>query len=295
MSIKTKSYPNPVLGNGEDYRIDIDGKVLNFTAISKDNDYFYSTITLNLEDEIIMNLIKERKAAFICDIDCIKTNYRTKQWVYEDKLELKIPRVNVVDTVDVNCYIVAMMPIDDFRHVDFNDMYSDESFSLEEGDFIADLGSYYFNASVKYSKRPAPSSLMQVQRATPESGITRIQFNTDEERIYIIMPPEMYDIYTRVCGQKNTYADDLFVSTIAVDALAYAIMTLKDADTKLAENIRNLLKNKDIEIEDEHPEQCFDAARKLLEEDGIDPYTTFMKKVEAVMSIKQTWGNGDTE
>lgn len=294
MNIKTKSYPNPVLGNGDDYRMAVSADMVVFSEIQKDNDNFYCTITLNLDDETIMNLITEGKAAFFCDIDCMKTNYRTKEFVHGKELRLTIPRVKVVDTVDVNCYIVAMKPIDNYTHPEFNEMFDGVTFSLEEGDFIATLGSYFFNASVKYSKCPAPSSLMQVQEAKPDSGIERIVFNAEEERIFIVMPHEMFDIYTRVCGQ-NTLADDLFVSTIAVDALAYALMTQRDSDSKLAENLRNLLKKNNIEIDENHPELYYDAARKLLEDDGVDPYTTFMKKVEAVITNKTSMENGITE
>lgn len=294
MSTKTKSYPNPVLGNGDDYQIEIDDdKIIGFSAIEKDNKNFYCNITLNLEDEIILNLIKDEKAAFFCDIDCVKTNYRTSEYAYSKKIPLTIPRTNVVDNVDVNCYIVAMKPIDNYTHPEFNEMFDGVSFSLEEGDFIATFKPRFFNASVKYNKCPAPSSLMQVQKASLESGIKTIQFNPDDERIFIVMPPDLFDIYVRVCGQ-NTLADELFVSTIAVDALAYALMTKRDSDTKLATNLRNLLSKNNIEIDDEHPEQCFDAARKLLEDDRVDPYVTFMKKIEAVIMTKTSEDNGST-
>lgn len=286
MNIKTKSYPNPVLGNGNDYRISIDPKkIVNFSPLEKDKDNFYSTVTLNLDDETIINLIKEKKAAFFCDIDCVKTNYRTSEYAFGKQIRLTIPRNKVVDNVDVNCYIVAMEPIVDFTHPDFNEMFEGVLCDLEEGDFLATLGSYYLNATVKYNKCPAPSSLMQVQEASSDSGITKVTFNPDEERIFIVMPHEIFELYNRVCGQ-NTNADELFVSTIAVDALAHALMTQRDSDSNLAANLRNLLEKNNIEIDEDHPEQCFDAARKLLQEDGVDPYTTFMKKVEAVINIQ---------
>ena len=286
MNIKTKSYPNPVLGNGDDYRIPIDPKkVVEFSPLEKDKDYFYSIVKLNLEDEIILNLIKEEKAAFFCDIDCVKTNYRTSSYAFDKQIKLAIPRSEVVDNVDVNCYIVAMQSIENFSHPDFNEMYEGIYCDLEEGDFLAVLGSYYLNATVKYNKCPAPSSLMQVQEARFDSGITTITFNPDKERIFIVMPHEMFELYNRVCGQ-NTNADELFVSTIAVDALAYALMTQRDSDTNLAANLQNLLEKNNIEIADGHPEQCIDAARRLLQADGVDPFTTFMKKVEAVINTQ---------
>lgn len=286
MNIKTKSYPNPVLGNGNDYRITIDPEtIVKFTPLVKDKDNFYSTVTLNLDDEIITNLIKEKKAAFFCDIDCVKTNYRISEYVYDKQIILTIPRNKVVDNVDVNCFIVAMKPIENYTHPEFNEMYEGILCDLEEGDFLATLGSYYLNATVKYNKCPAPSSLMQVQEASMGSGITKVTFNPDKERIFIVMPHDIFELYNRVCGQ-NTNADELFVSTIAVDALAHALMTQRDNDTNLAANLRNLLEKNNIEINDEHPEQCFDAARKLLQEDGVDPYTTFMKKVEAVINTQ---------
>ena len=58
MSTKIKSYPNPVFGNGDDYRINIDNAV-TFGNIEKDKDNFYCVVTLNLDDESILNLIKE--------------------------------------------------------------------------------------------------------------------------------------------------------------------------------------------------------------------------------------------
>lgn len=294
MSTKTKLYPNPVWGNGNNYRVALDKNVVGFSPVEKDNDNFYCTISLNLEDETIATLFQEERAAFLCEIDCVKTNYRASKWEYGNSLKLEIPRTYVVDNVDLYLYIVAMKQIDNYVHPEFNENYEGISFTLEEGDYIADLGAYGFNASVKYSKCPSPSSLMQVQRASADSGITCVKFNPDEERIFIVMPSELFDIYTRVCGQ-NTQADDLFISTIAVDALAYALMTVRDNDTKLAANLRNLLEKNHIEIAEDQPEQCFDAARKLLEDDGVDPYTTFMKKIEAVITSKQTNQDGSSE
>lgn len=292
MSIKIKSYPNPVLGNGDDYKIAIDENALYFSDIEKDKDYFYCSIKLNLEDEVILNLIKEEKAAFFCDIDCVKTNYRTSFYEYKDELTFKIPKVNVVDNVDVNLYIVAMQTIENYTHPEFNEMYEDASLPLEEGDYIATLGSYYFNATVKYSKCPPPSSLMQVQCASSNSNITKVTFNTDEERIFIVMPQDSFLIYTSVCGSNNN-ADDLFVSSIAVDALAYALLTLRDASTGLAENLRNLLDKNNIEIDENKPEEYLRAARNLLEVDGVDPYTTFMKSLQALTAKRQE--NGSSE
>lgn len=294
MSTRTKSFPNPVLGNGNDYRIEIDNNVVQFSAVKKDNDNFYSTVTLKLDDEVINNLIKEEKAAFFCDIDCVKTNYRTSKWSFGNIIELTIPRVKVVDNVDVNCYIVAMKPIEGFTHDDFNEMYENASFSLEEGDFIATLGSFYFNASVKYNKCPAPSSLMQVERASDEANIKATRFYTDENRIYIVMPAELFDIYTKVCLQNN-HAADMFISAIAVDALSFALMSVLDDSSKLAEYLRNLLEKNNIVLDDEHPEMCLEAARKLLEDDGVDPYTTFMKDLDAVFTYKNELENGNTD
>lgn len=294
MSTKTKLYPNPVWGNGNNFRVAFDESVIKFSAVEKDKDNFYCTISLNLEDETIASLFQEEKAAFLCEIDCVKTNYRESKLVYGNRLKLVIPRTYVVDNVDLYLYIVATKQIDNYVHPEFNESYEGISFTLEEGDYIADLGAYGFNASVKYSKCPSPSSLMQVQRAKADSGITQIKFVPDEERIFIVMPQELFDIYTKVCGQ-NTQADDLFISTVAVDALAYTLMTARDNDTKLAANLRNLLEKNHIEISDDQPEQCFDAARKLLEDDGVDPYTTFMKKVEAIITSKNASQDGSSE
>lgn len=293
MNSKTKSYPNPVLGNGDNYVINLNDDILNFSEITKDDKNFSCTVTLNLEDEIINTLIKEEKASFFCDVDCVKTNFRTSIWAYDNKLEIKIPRSNVVDTVDLNCYIVAMKQIDDFTHPDFNDFYNGAIFTLEEGDFIATLGSFFFNATIKYGKCPAPSSLMQVQEATPDSGIKTIIFREEDERIFIVMPHDMFELYNRVCGQ-NSLADELFISTIAVNALAHALMTKLNDSTNLAENLRNLLEKNNIVIDEDHPEQCFDAARKLIEEDGVDPYTSFMKKLEVVANKINTANDGST-
>ena len=297
MSTKIKSYPNPVFGNGDDYRINIDNAV-TFGNIEKDKDNFYCVVTLNLDDESILNLIKEKKAAFFCEIDCVKTNYRSSKWDYSKSITIQIPRYQIVDNVDINCYVIAMDSIDNFTHPEFNEMFENTTFSLEKGDFIATLGSYYFNATVKYNKCPAPSSLIQVQRATSDSGIKQIKFTHDEERIYIVMPEYLYNIYNSVFGQ-NSNASDIFISTIVVDALAYSLMILhdndNDSDTKLAENLRNLMEKNNIVINDNHPEEYFDVARKLLEEDGIDPYTTFMKNVQAIITTLNNNNNGITE
>ena len=294
MSTRIKSYPNPLFGNGDDYRINIDNAV-TFGKIVKDKDNFYCEVTLNLDDESILNLIREKKAAFFCEIDCVKTNYRSSEWGFSDKINIQIPRYQIVDNVDINCYVVAMDSIDNFTHPEFNEMFENTTFSLEKGDFIATLGSYYFNASVKYNKCPAPSSLIQVQR---KSGINKIQFTQDDERIYIVMPEKLYNIYNSVFGQ-NSNAGDIFISTIVVDALAYSLMKLfggdNDGDTKLAENLRNLMEKKDIVINENQPEDYFDAARKLLEDDGQDPYTTFMKNVQAIITTLNDNNNGITE
>ena len=294
MSTKIKSYPNPVLGNGDDYRINID-KAVTFGNIEKDKDNFYCEVTLNLDDESILNLIKEKKAAFFCEIDCVKTNYRSSKSDFSNRITIQIPRSQIVDNVDINCYVIAMDSIDDFTHPEFNEMFENTTFSLEKGDFIATLGSYFFNASVKYNKCPAPSSLIQVQR---NSAIDRIQFTHDDERIYIAMPENLYNIYNSVFGQ-NSNAGDIFISTIVVDALAYSLMKLlgsdSDGDTKLAENLRNLMEKNNIVINDNQPEEYFDAARKLLEEDGQDPYTTFMKNVQAIITTLNDNNNGITE
>lgn len=294
MSTRIKSYPNPVFGNGDDYRINIDNAV-TFGNIEKDKDNFYCEVTLNLDDESILNLIKEEKAAFFCEIDCVKTNFRSSKWEFSNKINIQIPRYQIVDNVDINCYVVAMDSIDNFTHPEFNEMFENTTFSLEKGDFIATLGSYYFNATVKYNKCPAPSSLIQVQRASSNSGIEQIQFTQDDERIYIVMPEKLYNIYNSVFGQ-NSNAGDIFISTIVVDALAYSLMKLRDGDTKLAENLRNLMEKKHIVIpDDNNPEDYFNVARKLLEEDGIDPYTTFMKNVQAIITTLNNNNNGITE
>ena len=47
--------------------------------------------------------------------------------------------------------------------------------------------------------------------------------------------------------------------------------------------------------DDGNPEEYFNVARQLLEEDGIDPYTTFMKNVQAIITTLNNNNNGITE
>lgn len=185
-------------------------------------DAYVFTITLKQENATISQLISDGYAEYTCEIDCNKAFLRESYSSKDPVITIPISRRKVNGRVFFNCYITVKKRIPKYTNPGFNEDYEGYSFELEPGDILAGFPQAYFDADIKYDKLQAAGSFMVIREDTT---ITQTRFDIAGEKIEIVLPPDLYEIYGKGVGEKNM---ELIHSSIVFNALCYAIYNIEE-------------------------------------------------------------------
>lgn len=224
MTPTNKSYPYPVLGNGDDYTCEFNQNVIGSFATTSDE----IIIELNLEapNDDIAKLIESGDAKYICEIYCNKTFYREPYEFGSNEIKLNISREKVCDIVYIKPYIVAAKEIKNFSSIDFNVDYEDFTFDFTLGDILATYKVFKIDTEINYNNFYA-GDFMQIGRTDSEE----IEFDLDENIIYINLPDAIKEVYQNNKSTKEFR--NYFLNSVILPALIYALSNFKQYKDKL--------------------------------------------------------------
>src|ERR1051325_2103440 len=127
MKVNKKSYPHPVLGNGDD----IDGlfRAVLHHELGRDN--VAITTDFEIENETIEDLVKKGSALFVLEVECPSSFFRKSYSSGEYKKSMQIPARLLRNQVDVGFYVVSAKKIDGYRPLGAHPDYEGIPFTVE--------------------------------------------------------------------------------------------------------------------------------------------------------------------
>lgn len=171
---------------------------------------FVFHIHLEMDDEVIMSLITDKKASFSCEIDCAKTYYREVFLPTEKDFVVEIERTSLVGNVQFFFSVVAIQTIEGYKNPNYNQrFYSGYKFNLQKGHLLSYLGERTFNADIKYDELKAIGSIVEVKE-DPQEKFTHFDFTG--EKIRIFLPTDEFNNFNR--SNNNLLADITHASIV---------------------------------------------------------------------------------
>lgn len=258
MKVNAKSYPHPVLGNGDDLGGSF--KVELPYELSRD------TVMLNpvfaLKNSAIEDLLKKGKASFFAEVQCRSTFYRRGFTTRNQAEKISIPAKLLRERVTVDFYVCADQDIKNYRPSEPHPDYEGAAFDVDAGDVLAAGGLSSFVAEKAFDPlRPPVSSFMSIMEGSSHEGPMEIDYEL--EKITIILSKADWKTYLGVRGQKPVQG--ILHSAIVLPALVDAIHKVQTAPSDYENanwygRLDAILEAK--KLQDKDP---FEAAQRILD------------------------------
>ena len=258
MKNNLKSYPHPVLGNGDD----INGTfAVQFNyGLTREDVSFNSHF--ELKNKALEELIKNGKATYVLEIECPAVFFRTSIKTGEVLNRFSLSAKRLREKVTVGFYICADDDIPTYKPTECHPDYMDATFEIEKGDILAFGGSCSFIAEKTFDPlRPPVSSLFTITYGACHHGPMQIEY--DSAKIGIILSKSDYQAYNSVRNQ--TTSQGILHASIVFPVLMDAISQVKANNTDYSDKnwysrLAAVLDAK--KLRDMDP---FDSAQKILD------------------------------
>lgn len=216
MKVNAKSYPHPVLGNGDDLG--------GMFKVEFRYELGRAEVGLNpkftLKNTAIEELIKKEKASFVAEIECRNTFFRRSFVTREQIDRFVIPASSLRERVTVGFYVCADKDIRNYQPSEPHPDYEGAKFDVDAGDVLAIGGYSSFIALKSFDPlRPPISSFMSIMEGSHHEGPMQIDY--EGEKIMIVLSKADWKNYLSVRGQK--LAEGILHGTIVFPALVDAI------------------------------------------------------------------------
>src|SRR3989338_709307 len=258
MRVNTKSYPHPVLGNGDDLG--------GFFKVEFKYELGKEEVALNpafsLRNTAIEELLKKEKASFISEVECRGTFFRTSFSTRKQFDRFTLPSRVLRERVTVGFYICADQNLPSYRPSESHPDYEGVEFDIEAGDVLAVGGYCSFIAEKSFDPlRPPVSSFMSIMQGNHHEGPMLVDYETD--KITIILSKDDWKNYLEVRGQK--LAEGILHASIVFPTLIDAIHQVQNPNSDYEGmnwfgKVETILDAKGLR--DKEP---FEAAQKILE------------------------------
>lgn len=210
----TKSYPYPVLGNGDD----IAGIFNTAFEVTLSPDKTQIAYKIDIKNNTIETLISLGLAQYVIQIECRSTFYRRAFCFKEKKGVIEIDTQRLREKVSVSFYVCALQAIPDYTPSDCHPDYAGLSFPIEKADILADGGEGIFIAEKQFDPLNAPvSSFMKIQAGNNETGPMIV--DPDDDDIIIRLSKEDYKSYLKLKDTNSTNLHAAVVFPALVDIL----------------------------------------------------------------------------
>ncbi len=258
MKVNAKSFPHPVLGNGDDvggsFRVELPYE------LSRDAVVLHPSFAL--KNSAIEDLLKKGKASFTVEVECRSTFYRRSFSIGIQNESISISAKLLRERVTVGFYVCANQDIKGYKPSEPHSDYEGAAFDVEAGDVLAVGGYSSFIAEKAFDPlRPPVSSFMSIMEGTQHEGPMEIDYEAD--KITVILSKADWKTYLAVRGQKPVQG--ILHSTIVLSALVDAIHKVQSAGSDYSHTswfgkLEAILEAK--KLQDKDP---FEAAQRILD------------------------------
>lgn len=258
MKVNTKSYPHPVLGNGNDlggiFSVEFTYELGRDTVVLKP--------IFTLSNMAIDELLRKNKASFTVEVQCPSTFFRKSYICSTSDGEIVIPAKMLREQVTAGFYICATQDIKGYKPSDPHPDYENAVFDIESGDVVAVGGKASFIAEKSFDPlRPPVSSFMSIMEGSQHEGPMEIDYEAD--KITIVLSKADWKTYLEVRGQKPIQG--ILHSAIVLPTLVDAVHKLQTSGAEYEHTnwfgrLNAILEAK--RLQDKDP---FEAAQRMLD------------------------------
>lgn len=222
MKRNNKSYPYPVLGIGDDI---LPRPTFTVEPITADPENYYVTVKIQMANQDIADLIEKGFAEYGCEVECSRTFYIEWFGFNTPEFTIALPRHGVAEKVTFDCRVSVVKDIADYvnsgAHVDYEGM----SFNLLAGSVLASFGKFNYNAYIQYDKLHSAGAFITIIEGHDPANTT---YTLDYPKIEVKLPPALFQEYKEKYNKRTSKWADVFHSSIAFNALVYALFSYKE-------------------------------------------------------------------
>lgn len=283
------SFPHPVLGVNHGVMPDLDDDALQLTSVSETDDAYIYVFALKQNNTQITRFIKEKRAEYICEIDCVKSFYKNTIHSYEPEIKVELKKSEVTGHIDLYFYVVTTCEIpnyftkfnDDFRDPETGDM---PFFDLDEGAVLVMFGKYSDDVNTRFNNKPDLRSFVQVVKRQDNEKNVDIVFT--DETINIELPVDMFADF--VSYNQKQYRG-IFYTSLIFNALVKGILNIEKNDgSTWADSIKALVEmfpDKYNGLSLEEAADAVDIATIMLSNDLYgSPYDLLFKSINELQN-----------
>jgi hypothetical protein len=209
-----RSYPYPVLMNGED----IEGGFtfeLNYLLEPRE---IRIECKFDLQHETLQQLIVDEKAVFVAELACPTTFLRKSITSKDDRLVRRLRADEFRGVAKVSAFVVSVSAFDDYYPTGVHEDLQGDPFRIESGDILALGGTASFIADKEFDPMRSPAaSFIKVQRGARPNGPFTVDYR--DRRIVIELSHEDHDFYTQVYSQAAPNLHASVVLPVLIDTL----------------------------------------------------------------------------
>lgn len=222
MDLRNRLFPYPIIGEGFD-----DYKISTFTSniiIDTYGNKIRVTADFNLNNDYILNLIKNDYLIYAIHIECSETSFRNVYLSKVDSITVEIEDSKISGKVEIASLLVCNKNIYNYTNYDFNEDYEGVFFTFEKGNIIGIGGEVKANIDkTKEELGKLPSIISIIMKKSSEKYFN---INCDGDKIKIILNEEDYEKYRNISNVGKFQG--IFHSMIAMPALIYVFDLMKD-------------------------------------------------------------------
>lgn len=258
MSVNSKSYPHPVLGNEDDAEGSFN---VEFKYELSKEAVFLNTV-FNLQNENIEKLIKQGMAAFIMEVECRSSFFRTSFSAKSKTERFSIPSRLLRERVSVSFYVCASENIKDYIPSGCHPDYEGARFEIEKGDVIAAGGNCSFIAEKSFDPlRPPISSLMSIREGSRHAGPMEIDYGP--EKITVELSKDDWREYIEV--KKQNLAVSTLHASIVLPVLIDAIYQVQKGNSEFEDKSWYGRLEAILDAKGLNGREPFEAAQRILD------------------------------
>lgn len=278
---RNRSFPYPVLG----YRKGLDSKASATLSPSTDAENYYWNIAIEHDNDDIDELVKEGKAKYVCEVDCLSTYYRNTFSPDPSGdprvIVVKVPKTEVGGRVNLVVTALAVSPIVSYHNSKSRGIYTQYSFDVEVGDILAIFDEWDINLDIEAKNYKRITSLIQLSLS--DNDEIEIDLN-DSKHIVIEIPRSTFGDH--MDKLKNPFFKPALLSSLVFEALVKAFQHFSEHTEKTWARVLELKTTTDYgyqnlaESLNDDPDLAFELTRKVLE----DPYAKLYGLLDAIPS-----------
>ena len=262
------SFPHPVLGINHGVMPDLEDDALQLVSVYETEDTYVYTFALKQYNTQIARYIEEKRAEYICEVDCVKTFYKDTIRSFDPELKVELKKSSVVGHVDFYFYVVTKCAFpkytnrfnDDYRNLETGEM---PSFNLDTGAVLVAFGKHSDDITTRFNNKPDLRSFIQVVKR--QDNEKNVEITLTDDTINIELPVDMFTLFLSY-NQKDYRG--IFYTSLVFNALVKGILNIEKKDgATWADSIKALMelspdKYKGLSLEE--PADAVDIATQML-------------------------------